>query len=246
MKRTITKVLAIILIVVCFALLEIMENTEISPAIQNIIAVISAFVIPFVHRFAFPLFYLSGAYFIFNILNFFKKDTSRWSKRHDKKEKNVIFELKNRDGAVLENVEYNENAKCIKSTSFDEDGNITDIWEYDKKGNKKSTYFDEKGNITDIWEYDKKGNKKSTYFDEDGNITDIWEYDKKGNKKKTYFYENGKITTIKEYTHDEQIEKSTYFDENGNITDIWEYNKNEKKKKITYYENGEVKEIRYA
>ena len=223
MKRTITKVLAIILIVAFFALLEIMENTEISPAIQNIIAVISAFVIPFVYRFAFPLFYLSGVYFIFNILNFFKKDTSRWSKRHDKKEKNVIFELKNRDGAVLESVEYNENAKHIKSTSFDEDGNITDIWEYDKKGNKKSTYFDE-----------------------DGNITDIWEYDKKGNKKKTYFYENGKITIIEEYTHDEQIEKSTFFDENGNITDIWEYNKNEKKIKITYYENGEVKEIRYA
>ena len=55
MKRTITEVLAIILIVAFFALLEIMENTEISPAIQNIIAVISAFVIPFVYRFAFPL-----------------------------------------------------------------------------------------------------------------------------------------------------------------------------------------------
>ena len=127
--------------------------------------------------------------------------------------------------------EYDCDGNLIKTTSYADDGSITE-WEeseYDEDGNKtKWLTYAADGSITK-WEeseYDEGGNKtKWLICAADGSITEWkeYEYDEEGNETKCSEYaSDGSLTGWEEYEYDGVIQKTTVYDSDGRIIDEYD------------------------
>jgi len=155
------------------------------------------------------------------------------------------------DGQLYEKIEYNENAKQLKSVIYTREGAEYQIWEYKYDDDEKllevtkTDPYDSHYMGCDKYEYDEKGNLlKSATYNENGKITDWAEFDSDGNFTynatitESHNYK-GEITWIEEIFDVtlSRVAKRTVYDDVGNVLDWTEY---------TYNENGNlVKETSY-
>ena len=108
--------------------------------------------------------------------------------------------------------EYDEQGYLIRTTCYNEDGEVKDqyeyVYEFDEQGQKISqTIYDTDGNIHQLYKYDGKGNEVCyIYFNDDGSINTQYdfEYDADGNKRSETRYNGTEI----DYHHD--------YDKDGN------------------------------
>lgn len=147
------------------------------------------------------------------------------------------------DGSMRASVTYDENGRIAKIAEYDVTG-----WEYyetifDESGNIiKQTRYGEDGSIESVREYDSSENEGKKANDEEKYT---YEYDESGKKQKaTKYDENDKVEEILEYNSDENIVKKTWFyydDENGKLRTEFEDDYVEKREiRTSFSETGEV------
>lgn len=158
----------------------------------------------------------------------------------------------------FENTTYaNKYAEERRSESYDSDGNLSSVYEYNKNGEttKSENYRNGKLWSAEENEYDESGNLiKSSSYDADRKFTSysVYGYNESGKRIKISKYDgSGTLTEYTEIKRDgEYILSETVYDGDGNKTEYTEYLENtsdyntySRKKRYEEYKNGKLAEL---
>lgn len=145
-----------------------------------------------------------------------------------------------------------------RSESYDSDGNLSSVYEYNRNGKttKSENYRNGKLWSAEENEYDESGNLiKSSSYDADRKFTSysVYGYNESGKRIKISKYdESGTLTEYTEIKRDgDYILSETVYDADGNKTKYTEYLENtpdyntySRTKRYERYENGKLAELR--
>lgn len=158
----------------------------------------------------------------------------------------------------FENTTYaNKYAEERRSESYDSDGNLSSVYEYNKNGEttKSENYRNGKLWSAEENEYDESGNLiKSSSYDADRKFTSysVYGYNESGKRIKISKYDgSGTLTEYTEIKRDgEYILSETVYDGDGSKTQYTEYLENtpdyntySRTKRYERYENGKLAEL---
>lgn len=158
----------------------------------------------------------------------------------------------------FENTTYaNKYAEERRSESYDSDGNLSSVYEYNKNGEttKSENYRNGKLWSAEENEYDESGNLiKSSSYDADRKFTSysVYGYNESGKRIKISKYDgSGTLTEYTEIKRDgEYILSETVYDGDGSKTKYTEYLENtsdyntySRKKRYEEYKNGKLAEL---
>ena len=148
---------------------------------------------------------------------------------------------------VLETYEtytYGQNGKQTAASRYTADGVLKQETQYDSAGNHvKSSSYDENGTLSWVDEYEDSNLVKSSWYNEDGTVNNytVYEYDSAGNRVKSSSYdENGTLSWVDEY-EDSNLVKSSWYNEDGTVNNytVYEYDSAGNRVKTSQYnENG--------
>lgn len=160
----------------------------------------------------------------------------------------------------FENTTYaNKYAGERRSESYDSDGSLSYIYEYNKNGKTtKSENYSSNGKLrsAEEYEYDESGNLiKSSSYDADRKFTSysVYGYNESGKRIKISKYDgSGTLTEYTEIKRDgKYVLSETVYDADGNKTEYTEYLENtpdyntySRTKRYEKYENGKLAELR--
>lgn len=159
----------------------------------------------------------------------------------------------------FENTTYaNKYAEERRSESYDSDGNLSSVYEYNKNGKttKSENYRNGKLWSAEENEYDESGNLiKSSSYDADRKFTSysVYGYNESGKRIKISKYDgSGTLTEYTEIKRDgKYVLSETVYDADGNKTEYTEYLENtpdyntySRTKRYEKYENGKLAELR--
>lgn len=158
----------------------------------------------------------------------------------------------------FENTTYiNKYAGQRRSESYDSDGNLSSVYEYNRNGEttKSENYRNGKLWSAEENEYDESGNLiKSSSYDADRKFTSysVYGYNESGKRIKISKYDgSGTLTEYTEIKRDgKYVLSETVYDADGNKTEYTEYLENtsdyatySRKKRYEKYENGKLAEL---
>lgn len=132
-------------------------------------------------------------------------------------------EVKNADGVLLNQTDYNTKGKPEKKLVYDKDGNIQTTYKYKYSGNDTQLVekYDRDNklqfNTTVKWDGDKRISAKSTY--PDGALAGETKYDENGKiQSQKDYYQNGQLKADTVYHPNGVIKTQTLYDEQGKVT----------------------------